>query len=174
MKNYRAVWKVLEELTTTLKKNGVDIFPETIEELRSSRAMINIYNADPTYEDTVQPIESYLGDLEVKLMTLAQKEMGEDFVNEWLRRIFEARQKDQKKEEVTRGFIPGVPRSDYWIRVRIGDTIASEELRQKAANQGLSTRDEGAEFVIVHGERSKVKQLIREIAKKMRKRKKRT
>ena len=174
MKNYEAVWKVLEELTTALKKNGVDIFPETMEQLRSSRAMINIYNADPTYEDTVQLIEGYLGDLEAELMTLAEKEMGEDLANEWLRRIFEAGQKDQKKEEVTRGFIPGVPRSDYWIRVRVGDTIAGEELRQIAANQGLSTRDEGAESVIVHGEKDKVKQLVRRIAEKMRKRKERT
>jgi len=171
MDNYLAVWKVLEELTTALRMKGVGIPETTMTRLRSSRATISIYEVDPTYGETVELIEGYLVGLEAELVSLAEEELGEDFAKEFPRKIFEARQKKPKEPEVTKGFIPGVPRSDYWIRIRIGDTISGEELQDIAAQQGLSTRDEGTGSIVIHGEKKKVKELVREIAKKMRKRK---
>ena len=174
MNNYLAVWKVLEELTTALRMKGLNIPETTMTRLRSSRAAISIYEVDPTYGETVELIEGYLVGLEAELVSLAEEKLGEDFAKEFPRKIFEARQKKPKEPEVTKGFVPGVPRSDYWIRIRIGDTISGEELQDIAAQQGLSTRDERTDSIVIHGEEKKVKKLIREIAKKMRKRKDRT
>ncbi len=139
----------------------------TMTKLRSSRATISIYEADSTYSETVGLIEGYLGELEAELVSLAEKELGEDFANEWPEKIVEARHTESEKVEMQRGFMPGVPRSDYWIRIRTSDTISGEELRDIAARQGLSTRDGGTGTVVVHGEKSKVKKVVREIAKKM-------
>jgi hypothetical protein len=73
-----------------------------------------------------------------------------------------------------RGFPSGVPRGDYWIRIEIGDTVTIDELRETAINQGLTLKEESPKLVVIHGEQSAVKQLIREIAKRKRKEKDRT
>lgn len=174
MENYLAVWKTLEELAVSLKKNGVHTSDTLMERLRSTRAIINIYEADPTYGDTIEVIESYLGDLEANLVSLAEQELGKDFADEWLRRISEARSKETEGTKTVGRFVPGVPRSDYWIRIRIDDTISREELQDMAAEQGLSTREQEADYVVVHGEEGKVKEIVREMAKKIRKKKGKT
>ena len=171
MENYEAVWKVLEELAIALKTKGAGISGDTMKKLRSTRAMISIYRADPTYEDSIELIESYLGDLEAELVSMAEGELGSSFAEQWMRRIAEARQREPKEEAVERGFPSGVPRGDYWIRVRLSDTITSEELRQTAAQEALSMKEEVSGSVIVHGEETKVKKMVREIAGKMRERK---
>jgi len=167
LENYSAVWKTLEELTTVLVENGVKVSGSTMSRLRSTRATINIYEADPTYGDTVELIEGTLSELEAELVTLAEIEVGEEFANEWMERISKAGREDLEGREVSKQFISGIPRRDYWIRFRIGDTIPGEELREMAMNRGLSIKDQEPGFIIVHGEREKVRELVRGITEKM-------
>jgi hypothetical protein len=67
-----------------------------------------------------------------------------------------------------KGFPKGVPRSDYWIRLTIGDIIPADELREMAAKYNLSLKEESAEQIVVHGEQSIVKQLVKEMTEKQR------
>jgi hypothetical protein len=174
MENYLAVWKTLEELAITLKKNGVRISDTTMEKLRSTKATINIYEMDPTYGDTIELIEGYLGDLEATLVSLAEKERGEDFAEKWLRQIAEARSKETEETETTGKFVPGVPRSDYWIRIRTDENITREILLNTADKHDLSTREQEEGRIVIHGEESKVKSAVREMAKIMREKKGKT
>lgn len=174
MENYLAVWKTLEELAVTLKKNGVRISDTTMEKLRSTRATINIYEMDPTYGDNIELIEGYLGDLEATLVSLAEQEMGEDFADKWLRQIAEARHKEIEEPEITGKFVPRVPRSDYWIRIRTDENISREEIQDFAAKHNLSTREQEEDHIVVYGEEKKVKEVVREIAELMRKKKGKT
>ncbi|UCD73472.1 MAG: DUF2096 family protein [Candidatus Bathyarchaeota archaeon] len=168
MENYLEAWRTLEELTISLKKNGIQISDTLMEKLRSTRATINIYEADPTYGDTIALIESYLGDLEATLVSLAEEELGKNFADEWLKKISEARSKEVQEPEALGRFVPGVPRSDYWIRIKIDETISREELQDMVTKQGLSTSEQEADYVVIHGEESKVKEIVKVMAKRMR------
>jgi len=52
--------------------------------------------------------------------------------------------------------------------------VTIDELREAATNQGLALKEESPILVVIHGEQSAVKQLIREIAERKRKEKDRT
>lgn len=174
MENYSAAWKVLEELVPTLKAKGVTIPNHIAKKLRTTRATIAIHEADPTYEETTAVLEAYLVDLESELLNLAEKEVGKEYSNDWLEKISKARHSKPEPVGAKRGFPSGVPRGDYWIRIEIGDTVTIDELRETATNQGLTLKEESPKLMVIHGEQSAVKQLIREIAEKQKKEKDRT
>ena len=174
MENYSAAWKALEELVPALKAKGVNIPDHIAKKLRSTRATIAIYEADPTYEETIATLEAYLVDLESELLNLAEKEVGKEYSSDWLEKIGKARYSKPEPVGVKRGFPSGVPRGDYWIRVEISDTVTIDELRETAINQGLTLKEDSPKLVVIHGEQSAVKQLIREIAEKQKKEKDRT
>ncbi|MCK4278974.1 MAG: DUF2096 family protein, partial [Candidatus Thorarchaeota archaeon] len=161
MENYSAAWKVLEELVPTLKAKGVTIPSHIAKKLRTTRATIAIHEADPTYEETTAVLEAYLVDLESELLNLAEKEFGKEYSNDWLEKIGKAKHSKPEPVGAKRGFPAGVPRGDYWIRVEIGDTVTIDELRETATNQGLALKEESPKLVVIHGEQSAVKQLIR-------------
>ena len=174
MENYSAVWKILEELSTTLKSRKITIPNTIVEKLRSTLATINIYNADPTHGNIVEIVESHLADIEIKLMTIADNHVSSAFSNVWMERINKARSKEPDIADTSHQFRPGIPRKDYWIRFKIGDTVHKDELKELVVQQGLSLKEEGVKSVIIHGEEKKVKQLVKEMTKKMREKRRKT
>ena len=169
--DYLELWKVFEHLITELKKKGVSISDQTMKKLRGARATINIYTADPTYQQTAADLMTQLTDLEMSLMTLAEQQVGVEFAKEWLEKITVARNAEPREPIADKGFPKGVPRSDYWIRLTIGDIILADDLRELASKYNLALKEESAEQVVVHGEQSIVKQLVKEMTEKQRERK---
>jgi hypothetical protein len=167
--DYFALWKALEELLTELKKKGVNVPDLTMKRLRGARATINIYVADPSYQQTSADLMTQLTELEMELMTLAEQEVGPEFANDWLKRIATAREAEPSSPMVDKGFPKGVPRSDYWIRLTIGDTISIDEVREMATKHDLTVKEETPEQVIVHGEQSRVRQLVKMMTEEQRK-----
>jgi hypothetical protein len=166
--DYLALWKVFEELITELKKKGINITDQTMKKLRGSRATINIYAADPSYQQTSADLMTQLTELEMELMTLAEQEIGYEFANDWLEKIDAARKAEPSTPALYKGFPQGVPRSDYWIRFTVGDTIPLDELQKMAAEYKLSIKEESSDQVLVHGEKNKVKQLVKTMTEKQR------
>lgn len=166
--DYFALWKVLEELVTELKKKGVNISDLTMKKLRGARATINIYVADPSYQQTSADLMTQLTELETGLMTLAEQEVGPEFASEWLKKITATREVEPSSPMIDKGFPKGVPRSDYWIRLTIGDTISIDEVREMAAKHNLTIKEETPEQVIVHGEQSRVRQLVKMMTEEQR------
>ena len=91
--NYEHAWKVLEALVLDLKKKKVVVLPNLIDDLKSAQTLINIYKTEPTALEVASQIEMYLETLESNLLYLAGSDVGEDYANTWLRRLYEARMK---------------------------------------------------------------------------------
>ena len=73
-----------------LRKKGVSIPPEVINDLRSAKLMIKISEAEGSRGDASQKVEEYLGSVESCLITEAQKALSPETVDQWLRRLEEA------------------------------------------------------------------------------------
>ena len=166
--DYLTLWKVFESLITELKKKGVKVSDQTMKKLRGVRATINIYAADPSYQQTAADLMAQLTDLEMELMTAAELKVGEDFAKGWFEKIAAARNAEPAEPMLDKGFPKGVPRSDYWIRLTVGEIIQGDELREMAAKYNLSLKEESADQIVVHGEQSIVKQLVKEMTEKQR------
>ena len=57
-------WKVLEDLMIELRKKGVTISPDVINDLRSAKLMIKISEAERSRGEATQKVEEYLGNVE--------------------------------------------------------------------------------------------------------------
>ncbi len=166
MWNYHAVWKVLEELLGDLKQREAEIPEDFLTKLKAAHGNINIMKADPTHEDIMDKVEEQLNNLEGQLIYLAEDRIGSDYADKWLTKIKEAR---ESEPEVSRAkpFSPGVPRADYWIRLTVGDVIKRPDIEKMASELDLSIKEESASTIIVHGEETKVKSLVKAMTRKM-------
>lgn len=171
MENYEEVWKVLADLLTVLRNKGETIPKDVVEDLRSAKTLINIYSLDQSKLETLSKIESYLGNVEQTLVYLAEADFGKEFADGYLKKIVEARDKVfTPKNESSARLIPGVPRDKHWIRVRIDEDVRADELEALAKSFDLSHRKEKDSFLLIYGEEDKIKQLIRKMAEKRKKR----
>ena len=73
-----------------LRKKGVAIPPNVINDLRSAKLMIKISEAEGSRGEASQKVEEYLGSVDSYLVTEAQKALSPETVDQWLRRLEEA------------------------------------------------------------------------------------
>ena len=167
MENYKEVWKVLDELVVMMRSKGVNVPKKVIADLRSAKASINMYNLDQSKIETLSKIEIYLGNVEQTLLYLTEVNVGKDLADEYLRKIFDARGKvDEVKRTVSSTLIPRVPRDQHWIRVRIDADMDKEEYKILAKDLNLSLKTQEDGLLIIHGEKDKIKKLIKKVAEK--------
>lgn len=162
---YLAVWKVLEEMITDLKKRGVTIPANILNDLRYARTLINVLKADPTRLETSQKIEEYLNNVEAYLISEEQK-FGEKYVEEWVKRLEEASRKvfDEGEEETR--FVPGLPREQRWIRVKPSEEMPIESLKALAGELNLSFEVQSDGCLLVYGEDERLKDFVKKMATK--------
>ncbi len=167
MENYKEVWKVLDELVVMMRSKGVNVPKKVIADLRSAKALINMYNLDQSKIETLSKIEVYLGNIEQTLLYLTEVDVGKDLADEYLRKIFDARGKVVEViRTVSSKLVHGVPRDQHWIRVRIDADMDKGEYEILAKDLNLSLRTQEDGFLIIHGEKDKIKELIKKVAEK--------
>ena len=66
--SHTATWKVLEDLMMELKKKGVTISPNVINDFRSAKLMIKISESEGSRGDAEPKVEEYLGNVESYLI----------------------------------------------------------------------------------------------------------
>jgi hypothetical protein len=161
---YLAVWKTLEQTIADFRKKGFVISVEAMNNLKSAKTMINILKADPNHGETLQKIEEYLGNVESYLVSEGQRMFGAKYVEEFLKRLDEAGKKCIDEEEETR-FIPGIPREEKWIRVKISKELPLEKVKAIAEELSLlySIQDDG--HLLVYGKDERVKEFVKKMAK---------
>lgn len=165
---YEQWWKTLESLIAEFRKKQITIPEEVMSSLRSAKTMIKVYNADPSRVETIPTIEGYLLNVESSLINMA-KEVGEDFMEGWIRKVEEARkEKEPKVEAPTRRFIPGLPKGKHWIRVLPSDDVLKEDVEKLAGKLGLSCKLQKDGYLLVYGDREKVKDFVKGMAEKTR------
>jgi len=170
--NYEHLWKVLEELFVEKTKKGVTVPEELLDDLKSAKTLITIYNAEPTALEVATQIEMYLGNGEANLLSLAESGLGKKYANKFMEKVNEARQKGlEEKVVVPSKFVPGVRKGEHWIRIDISDFLSSEELDSLLRKLNLSSKPQEDGYILVHGKEENVKAFIKEISGKIREKK---
>ena len=162
---YLAVWKVLEEMITDLKKRGVAVPANILNDLRYARTLINVLKADPTRIETSQKIEEYLNNVEAYLISEGQR-FGDKYVEEWIKRLEDASKKIFEEEEEEKRFVPGLPREQRWVRVKPSEDMPVEALKALASELNLSFEIQSDGCLLVYGEDERLKDFVKKMATK--------
>jgi len=168
--DYEEIWKTLADLITEFRKRGETIPPNVMEDLRAAKTMIQVFKADLSHVENVPSIESYLGNVESYLIFTGQKKFGSEFVEEWMQRLREAREK-KPEEGVTKAasrFVPGLPRGKRWLRVETSKDIPKKEIEKLAEECGLSCKAQKGGYVLVYGEGEEIKFFVKKMSDKLR------
>jgi len=160
---YLSVWKVLEEMIMEFRKKGLSIPATVMNDLKSTRTMIKIMNADSSRGETALKIEEYLGSVEAYLVTEAQKKFTPEYIDDWLRRLQEAScEVCEEKEEEPR-FIAGIPRDQKWIRIEPLANLPLEKLKQLANESNLSCCVQEDGRLLVYGKAEDIKKFVKKM-----------
>jgi len=160
---YLAAWKVLEEMITDFRKEGITIPAEIISNLRHAKTLINVLRADPTRLGTNQKVEQHLLRIESYLVSEGQKKFGEDYVEQWLKRLNKAGDKVVGEEEKETRFVSGVPREQKWIRVKPSAELPVEGIKALAEELNLSFNLQNDGCLLVYGEDRSIKDFVKKM-----------
>jgi len=163
---YLAVWKVLDEMVTDFRKRGMTVPANIVGDLRYAKTLINVMRADPSNLETSQRIEEYLRNVETYLISEGRERLGNEYVEEWLKRLDEASRAPFNEEGEEARFIPGVPREKRWIRIKPSKELPVETLLAMAGELNLSFDVQKDGCLIVYGEDKCVKDFVKKIATK--------
>jgi hypothetical protein len=158
-----ATWKLLEDMMIELKKKGVNIPPNVIEDLRSAKSMIKLSCMKESHGEVIQKAEEILGTVEAFLITEAQKIFGSETIDKWLIRLEEANIEICEEPEDENKFVVGIPRDQKWIRVEPNGNLSSERLHQLAAQQNLSVSKQNDGRLIIYGSPENIKGYIKKM-----------
>jgi hypothetical protein len=164
---YLAVWKVLEEMITDLKKRGGKVTTEVMRDLKSAKTSIRILQADPSRLEYAQRVEEYLTQVESYLVSEGQKAFGKPYVDRWLEKRDEAgRKTDEKEESREIKFTPGLTRGQKWIRMNPSKELPVKEIEALADELNLTHRIQADGFITILGSNDALKNLVKKIAAK--------
>ncbi|MGE5187997.1 MAG: DUF2096 family protein [Betaproteobacteria bacterium] len=158
-----ATWKTLEDMMIELKKKGVAIPANIMEDLRSAKSMIKLASTEGSHGDAVMKTEEYLANVEAYVVTEGQKVFGSEHVNGWLLGLEEAgacEVCDQPAERETQ-FVTGVPREQKWVRVEPTVKLSNERIQQLAKEQNLQFRLQKDGRLLIHGESESLKGFVK-------------
>lgn len=162
--SYERKWKLLADLLTQLRERGQEVPADVLNDLRSAKTMIQVLKADPTDIESISRIDTYLRTVESYAIFTMEKE-GKENVEKWLKKL-EAPERVENCEKgmVISKFVTRVPRNENWMRIKISDDIHGEEIRKLVEEEGLSCRLEKNKYIIVYGEKKKIKSLVKRLA----------
>lgn len=163
---YLAVWKVLEEMVTDFRKKGITVPAEMISSLRHAKTLINVLGADPTRLDTSQKVEGHLFSIESYLVSEGQKNFGNSYAEQWLKRLSEAGGSVVEEHENETRFISGVPREQKWIRVKPSAELPIEGIKALADELCLSFNLQNDGCLLVYGEDRSIKIFVKKMTAK--------
>ena len=163
---YTATWKVLEELMLDMQKKGAAVPPSVINDLRSAKLMIKISESAGSICESSPKVDQFLRNVEAVLLAEAQKTLGGEYVDSWIKRIDEANVRCEVCEEKPREnkFVVGVPRDQKWVRVEPSGNLTAERIKQIAKENTLSVNAQADGRLIVYGQQDNVKVFLKKMA----------
>jgi len=162
------VWKTLADLITEFRKKGETVPPDVMADLRAAKTLIHVLKADPNRVENVPTIEAYLGNVESYLIMEAHKKFGAEFADGWMEKLKEAGKLTAEEERIesTSRFVPGLPRGHHWVRIQISEETPEKEVKRLAEESGLSYKKQKGGYVLVYGEKEKLKLFVKKTAEK--------
>ena len=164
---YEETWKVLSDLLIELRKRGESVSPNIVEDLRSAKTMIQVLKADPKYIESIPRIETFLGNVEAHLISMAQERFGSSFADKWMERVKRGRRAVGEGETASR-FVPGLPRGDHWVRIKISEDAPREVVEMLAEEQNLVHKMQKGGYILVSGDSEDIKSFVKAMAEKLR------
>ena len=160
---YLAASRVLEEIVTTLRKNGLTIPTNVMNDLKSARTTIDFLRSGASPEESVPKIEGYLANVEAFLISQMEKTCGEKTADQWLKRLDDARKQTNDEDEKKTRFVRGLPREGKWIRVKPSSQLPVAKLKVMAEESSLkySVQEDGS--LLVSGKGSQIKDFVRKM-----------
>ena len=165
---YEAVWKVLSDLVTELRRRDEAIPPEVMEDLRSAKTMIQILKADPARTETLTRIETYLEKVESRLFYIAREKIGPENAEQWMQKLAKARRKIHEEVTPPPRFVPALPRDKHWVRIQVSEDTPREDAERLAEGTGLSYRMQENGYLLVYGDEKGIKSFVKKMAEKFR------
>ena len=163
--NYENKWKLLADLLRQHQEKGEEIPADVLNDLRSAKTMIQVLKADPTDIESISRIDTYLRTVESYAIFTMENE-GKENVEEWLKKLKELERVENKENvETTTKFVTKVPRNKNWMRIQIPEDIHGQEMRKLVKEEGLCYRLEKKGYILVYGDKKKIKSLVKRLAK---------
>ncbi len=159
-----ATWKVLEDMMIALKKKGVAIPPNIIENLRAAKSLIKLTCMEENRSEIIQKTEEYTANVEAYLITEAQKTLGSEQIDQWLRRLEEASAEVCEEPKEKDKLVVGVPRDQKWIRVEPIKNLPTERIQQIAKDQNLKVKAQSDGRLVVFGQPEDIKVFLKAVA----------
>lgn len=161
--NYDEKWKILDDFLTELKERGKIIPVEIMNDLRSAKTIIQVLKVDPTCIDIRSRIENFLRNIESYAISTGEG-IDKSIAKEWLRKLKNKKMETSEEKIVEKTtFIPGIPRNENWVRIKILDDIPPENFKKIAKENNLSYKTQENCYVIVHGDPKNIKKLIKKV-----------
>ena len=157
-----ATWKLLEDMLIELKKKGVSIPSDIMEDLRAAKSMITL-SCMQGGGDAMQKTEEYTANVEAYLINEVQKNFGSETADQWLRRLEDANAKVCDKAKTENNFVTGVPRDQKWVRVEPIETLPIERILQLAKELKLQVKSQNDGRLLVYGQNEDIKILLKKM-----------
>jgi hypothetical protein len=158
-----ATWKLLEDMMLDLRKKGVSIPTNVMEDLRAAKSMIKLSCMEGSRGEAIQKTEEYLANVEAYLLTEAQKTMGSETVDQWLRQLEDAGTEVCEEPKQEGNFVTGVPRDQKWIRVEPINSLPTERILQIAKEQNLTVNPQKDGRLVVFGQPEDLKNFLKKM-----------
>ena len=157
-----ATWKLLEELLIELKKKGVNVPSDVMEDLRAAKSMIKL-SCRQGGGDAIQKAEEYIAKVEAYLINEAQKIFDSETADQWLRSLEDANAEvcDEVKAEST--LVTGIPRDQKWVRVEPIETLPTDRILQMAKEQKLQVKSQNDGRLLVYGQNDDIKIFLKKM-----------
>ena len=163
---YEEWWKALESLIAEFRRRKIEIPGEVMVSLRSAKTMISVYKADLSHLEHTLDIENYLLDVESNLINLAKEKLGQAFMQDWLRKLENARKEEAQLEAQPSRFISSRPRGVHWIRILPSEDILKENVKRLAGELKLGCKMQKDGYMLVYGSKEVIKEFVKKMAEK--------
>ena len=146
-----------------LKKKGVAIPPNIINDLRSAKLMIKISESAGSTGDVSQKVDEYLGNVESYLINEAQKILGPEEIDRWFRRLEEANVQTSEEKSEENKFITNVPRDQKWVRIEPIRNVPAERIQKIAKESNLSVNPQKDGRLVIYGQQEDIKEFLKKM-----------
>ena len=146
-----------------LKKKGVTMPPTVINDLRSAKLMIKISESADSRGDVFQKVEEYLGSVESVLINEAQKTLGSEILDQWLRRLEAATTETNEEKTEENKFITNVPRDQKWVRIEPISNLPPERIQQIAKENNLEVNPQEDGRLVVYGQHDGIREFLKKL-----------
>ncbi|MCW4024612.1 MAG: DUF2096 domain-containing protein [Candidatus Bathyarchaeota archaeon] len=162
-----ATWKILEDMTITLTKKGVEIPANIMVDLRAAKCMLEISPAEKGSGESLAKSQECLDIVEAFIINKTEEIFGAEYTDTFLRELEETKCPvcptcSSRKEDENK-FVAGVPRNQKWIRVEPIEELPTERLRQLAQELNLSIIPQEDGKLVVYGESEDIKTYVKKM-----------